>query len=642
VATFSLLIAGASVTSNRAGLAVPDWLTAYGEFLLTFPRTNWVGGIFYEHGHRLIAYTVGALTAILAIWLAPRKARLWFIAFGVVMLLGSLGAKFARPEDSRYLHGVIVGVLSIGAGLLFLRQPATGLGWWGFAALLAVLTQATLGGLTVIKLLPPEVSIAHACLAKAFFCLTLAIAFFTSRRWNEGKLVAQASPPVTSGEMSTGGDACATEGGAWLQRLAWTLVAAVFVQLFFGAMLRHAELAQLSHIIGGIAVALLVVALAVVAFRTKAFRGASSTLVVLVATQIALGIVTLLVRVPKSEHGQLEQLQIYLPTIHHAVGALILAVSFSIALLAFRSRRSAPHAPRSTEASPNPPFSQSPIPFSACFELTKPRIVLMVLITAALGYVLGGGFQNLPLLIAALVGIGLTTGGSAVLNNYLEREVDAKMERTKNRALPSGLIAPSSALSFGIALVLLGVLALALLVNLLTAFLVLLAAFLYALVYTPMKRLTWLNTTFGAIPGALPPMCGWAAATGRVDAGAWVLFAILFAWQHPHFFAIAWMFRDDYRNAGFKMLPVVDPSGRRTFRQNALFSLLLIGLSVLPTMIGMTGQIYFVGALVLGAGFFAVGVWMTVSKTRDAARHLLKASVLYLPSLCALMMFDKL
>lgn len=620
VATFFLLIAGASVTSNRAGLAVPDWLTAYGEFLLTFPRTKWVGGIFYEHGHRLIAYTVGALTAILAIWLAPKKARVGFIIFGAVMLLGSLAAKFARPEDSRYLHGVIVGVLCIGAGLVFLRRPATGLGWWGFAALLAVLAQATLGGLTVVMMLPPEVSIAHACFAKAFFCLTIAIAFFTSRRWNE-------TPRESSATTS-----------AWLQRLAWGLVAAVFVQLFFGATLRHAEAGEWCHIIGAGLVTALTIALCVVAFRQRMFRAGAASLVALLAAQITLGIITLVVRVPKSER-LLDPIQIYLPTIHHAVGALILAVSFSIALLAFRSRRSnAPTLQRSSASSSTDARSA----FAAYFELTKPRIVLMVLITAALGYVLGGGFQNLPLLFAALLGIGLTTGGSAVLNNYLEREVDAKMERTKNRALPLGLIAPSSALSFGIALVLVGVLVLALFVNLLTAFLVLLAAFLYAIVYTPMKRLTWMNTTFGAIPGALPPMCGWAAATGRVDAGAWVLFAILFAWQHPHFFAIAWMFRDDYRNAGFKMLPVVDSSGRRMFRQNAFFSLLLIGLSVLPTTIGMTGQIYFYGALALGAGFFAVGMWMAVSKTHHDARRLLKASVLYLPLLCGLMMFDKL
>jgi protoheme IX farnesyltransferase len=168
----------------------------------------------------------------------------------------------------------------------------------------------------------------------------------------------------------------------------------------------------------------------------------------------------------------------------------------------------------------------------------------------------------------------------------------------------------------------------------------LLAAFLYVLVYTPMKRLTWLNTTFGAIPGAIPPLCGWAGATGRLDAGAWVLFLILFAWQHPHFYAIAWMFKDDYRDAGFKMLPVVDPSGVSTFRQTILFAILLLSVSVLPTAIGMTGRVYCIGALMMGLALLAVGVLFTRSKSFLDARRLLKASVIYLPLLLLLIIID--
>jgi protoheme IX farnesyltransferase len=279
----------------------------------------------------------------------------------------------------------------------------------------------------------------------------------------------------------------------------------------------------------------------------------------------------------------------------------------------------------------------------AYIELTKPRILLMVLVTTTMGFVLGGKtLQPWPLLLVTLVGVGCATGGSAVLNNYLEREVDGKMSRTRHRALPAGLIAPSNALTFGLALVLAGLAFLVCWVNLLTAFLVLLAAFLYALVYTPMKRLTWLNTSIGAIPGALPPMCGWAAATNHLDTGAWVLFAILFAWQHPHFFAIAWMFKQDYASAGFKMLPVIDPSGRRTFRQIAIFCALLIAASVAPTLIGITGRAYLWGAILLGFFLFTVAVLLSRSRSFDAARRLLKASVFYLPLLSALMMWDKL
>jgi heme o synthase len=277
----------------------------------------------------------------------------------------------------------------------------------------------------------------------------------------------------------------------------------------------------------------------------------------------------------------------------------------------------------------------------AYVELVKPRILSMVLVTTTIGFFLAArGIHPLPTLLWTLIGVGCATGGSAALNNYLEREVDGRMERTCHRALPAGLIHPSNALAFGISLVLAGVVVLICIVNLLTAFLVLLASFLYVLVYTPMKRLTWLNTTFGAIPGAIPPMCGWAAANGRLDPGAWVLFLILFAWEHPHFYAIAWMFRDDYRNAGFKMLPVVDPTGASTFRQTMLFAVLLLGVSVLPTVIGMTGRVYCAGAIVMGAALLAVGLLFTHTKTFLSARRLLKASIVYLPLLLLLIIVD--
>jgi len=274
-------------------------------------------------------------------------------------------------------------------------------------------------------------------------------------------------------------------------------------------------------------------------------------------------------------------------------------------------------------------------------ELVKPRILSMVLVTTTIGYFLAAkGVHPLSTLCLTLLGVGSATGGAAALNNYLERDVDGKMERTRQRALPAGILQPSSALAYGISLVLLGLFVLVWAINLLTGFLVLLAAFLYVLVYTPMKRLTWLNTTFGAIPGAIPPLCGWAAATGRLDPGAWVLFLILFAWQHPHFYAIAWMFKDDYRNAGFKMLPVVEPTGISTFRQTIFFSALLLGVSVLPTVIGMTGRVYCVGALVMGLALLAVGVLFTRSKSFLDARRLLKASVVYLPLLLLLIIVD--
>ena len=279
--------------------------------------------------------------------------------------------------------------------------------------------------------------------------------------------------------------------------------------------------------------------------------------------------------------------------------------------------------------------------FQPYLELTKPRILFMVLVTTTFGFLLGGGSRDsVALLFFTLLGVGGATGGAAVLNNYLERDFDAKMVRTRRRALPAGLIEPFRALMFGVSLVLLGVLILVWAANLLTGFLVLLAAFLYVLVYTPLKRITWLNTMFGAIPGAIPPMAGWAAATGHVGPGAWALFAILFAWQHPHFFAIAWMFRDDYRAAGFKMLPVIEPSGIRTVRHTIGFSLILVGASLVPTLIGMAGWMYFFGTMLIGLLMLFAALGFAHERSVGNARRLLKASVLYLPLLLGFLILD--
>lgn len=278
---------------------------------------------------------------------------------------------------------------------------------------------------------------------------------------------------------------------------------------------------------------------------------------------------------------------------------------------------------------------------SAYLELTKPRINLLVLITTVLGFYLGGkGIVSFERLFFLLTGAGTVCAGSSVLNHYLERDYDSKMLRTRNRPLPAGIIQPIHALNFGVLLVLFGLAVLYFKVNLLTAFLSLLTTFLYVLVYTPMKRLSWLNTTIGSIPGALPPMGGWAAATGTIDAGAWVLFLIMFFWQHPHFFAIAWMCREDYERGGFKMLPVVEPNGKSTFIQITYFSILLILASILPALMGMSGPVYLAGALAAGYALFISGRDFTYSRSTADAKKLLKATVFYLPVLLLLIVVD--
>ncbi|GMW01432.1 MAG: protoheme IX farnesyltransferase [Candidatus Hydrogenedentota bacterium] len=281
------------------------------------------------------------------------------------------------------------------------------------------------------------------------------------------------------------------------------------------------------------------------------------------------------------------------------------------------------------------------IPFRAYMEMTKPRIVTMVLITAGLGYFLGGmGLHSLEGLFFLLLGVSMTSSGAGVLNQYLEREFDAKMRRTKNRPIPSGAISPIHALLFGEYLVLGGTFVLLIKINALTAFLALLTTFLYVLVYTPMKRYSWLNTLIGAVPGALPPMGGWTAATGHLDPGAWALFAILFIWQMPHFYSIAWLFREDYAEAGFKMLPCEDPTGRRTFRQTVFFAALLIPISLIPAVIHLSGPLYAAGAVALGLWFLSASYSLMRTGTHAGARRVLKVSVMYLPALLGLIVLD--
>ena len=279
--------------------------------------------------------------------------------------------------------------------------------------------------------------------------------------------------------------------------------------------------------------------------------------------------------------------------------------------------------------------------FKSYWGMTKPGILIMVLVTTAVGfYFADHGIHRPILLLWTLLGSALTCGGASVLNQYLERDVDALMNRTHKRPIPMGIISPEEAMSFGISLILIGLLVFCWKVNLLTAFLSLLTCFLYIVVYTPMKRLSWLNTTFGAIPGAIPPLGGWAAATNHLDPGGWVLFLIMFTWQHPHFYAIAWLLKEDYKKAGFKMLPCVYPDAKFTFSQITAFSFLLIAFSLMPTLMGMSGRIYFWGALVLGIGVLYTAFLFQRSQSNVDARKILGASIMYLPLLLILIIVD--
>lgn len=274
--------------------------------------------------------------------------------------------------------------------------------------------------------------------------------------------------------------------------------------------------------------------------------------------------------------------------------------------------------------------------------LTKPRVVLMVLIATLVGYYVGlAGAADWGRVIHLVIGTLLAAAGSLALNQYWERDVDARMDRTRARPLPDGRLRPAEALAFGGALTVAGVGYLALLVGGLAAAVTGATAVLYLFAYTPLKLRTPLCTVVGAVPGALPPVTGWVAAREDLALGAWVLFGILFLWQLPHTLAIARLYRDDYARAGVQVLPVVDGEGASTERQIVTACLALLAVSLLPTLIGMAGPLYFVGALVLGAGFAGLGALQALDPSAPAARRVLFASLLYLPAVLTLLAFDK-
>jgi len=279
---------------------------------------------------------------------------------------------------------------------------------------------------------------------------------------------------------------------------------------------------------------------------------------------------------------------------------------------------------------------------AAYVELTKPRITFLIVLTAAAGFALASpGRIDYLAMLTAMAGIALLSSGIATLNQYMEKDLDALMRRTANRPLPTGKLLPWEALAFGVGLTVLAEVYLAVLVNPLSAVLGLTVISGYLFGYTPLKTRTSLSTFVGAFPGAVPPLIGWASARGTVGVEAWVLFAILFLWQFPHFLAIAWMYREDYTRAGILMLPVVEPDGRVTGQQIVLYTVMLLPVSLLPTLLGTAGKIYFVGAIILGLLFLYFSLRAAFSKSRQAARQLLLASVIYLPLLFILMVLDR-
>jgi heme o synthase len=279
----------------------------------------------------------------------------------------------------------------------------------------------------------------------------------------------------------------------------------------------------------------------------------------------------------------------------------------------------------------------------AFLELTKPRIAILLVLTSAAGFYMASsqGFQPL-LFMNAMAAITLLAFGVSTLNQYIERDIDPLMKRTAERPLPTKKVTPTEALIFGIVQCIIAEAYLLFAINALTALLGLVVIVGYVFLYTPLKTRTSLSTVVGAVPGAMPPLMGWTAATGEITIVAWALFATQFLWQFPHFLAIAWLYREQYANAGIKMLPVVEPSGKLTARQIVLFTIMLVPVSLAPYFFRVSGFIFLIGAVILGLWFLWVSIQAALTKTDQLARSLLLVSVIYLPLLFLLMVIDRI
>ena len=575
VATFILVCAGALVTSTGSGLAVPDWPLSYGTL---FPPM--VGGVRFEHAHRLIAGAVAVLTVILALWTA-------------------------RAEKRR--------------GVRLLAWSALG----------AVLAQALLGGLTVLLLLPTAVSVAHAGLAMAFFCITVLLAVFTRPVERDHLPASQVHGSVSAHCVSVG------------QVLFALTSLAIYIQILIGAWMRHsgAGLAipdfplsygrlitplaafpvqlAFAHRAGALIVLTLVMTSAGASWAGRRENPAAArcglALLALTVIQIALGALTIWTL-----------RSVLVVSAHVALGALLLAT----AVLGTWSLGWTPRPLR--------PHPRDLVP------LVKPRLTALVMVTTAAGFFLAADSLALTWRLAwTLLGTALCAGGAGALNQVLERDRDALMVRTRLRPLPAGRVSPAAAQRFGIGLCLAGLALLILGTDLLAAFLAAVTIAAYLFVYTPLKTRTTLCTLAGAVPGAIPPLIGWAARAGALAPDAWMLAAVLFFWQLPHFLAIARLYRDDYVRAGFRMLGLEEGDRAQSGRQIVLYALALLAATLLGGFVGHSWWLYVAGSTALGAAFLALGVWAAIQGSPAAARKLFLGSIAYLPLLMILLVADR-
>lgn len=533
------------------------------------------GGVFYEHGHRLIAGFVATLTVVLAIWAYKKR-------------MGRLACTFA------------------------------------YVAVGAVVLQAILGGMTVIFQLPTWISMSHAFLGQTYVCILWLITLFSSQAWQN----------LNKDE----------DKSTLLPHLAMLFMAMVFVQLFLGAWMRHigAGLAipdfpmsmggwipshfnywikvHFAHRVGALSIFLFAIVFTSYTLwnhrSVKLIRNFAILIAGLVGIQITLGAFTIW-----SGKNAL------ITSLHVLCGASILCAVGLICALALKGFNR----------------HKSHLLFLDYFSLGKPRITIMVCMTTFVGFFLASktGVDR-ALLIWTLISVFLVSFGSCSLNQVIEIGADQAMDRTKHRPLAAGRLTVVQGILVSCATILAGLFIMWFRVNIIATIFVLASFLGYILFYTPLKKVTTFNTLVGAIPGALPPIIGWVAATGEFTYQAFLLFVIMFFWQLPHFLAIAWMYADDYKKAQMRMLPLNDINGGLTARQALLYTIALIPIGLIPAFVGMAGKVYFFGTLLISIWFLRKVYGFFKVRDKVEARKVLLSSLLYLPIVFILMIADKI
>ncbi|MCA8914302.1 MAG: heme o synthase [Planctomycetes bacterium] len=591
-----MIVVGAMVTTTRAGDTNPGWSWRFWEWFVSW--WNAQGGRAWEDGHRMIGTVIGFMGIGLAITLwksSNGKPRRWLgvVALGLIGLQGLIGG----------LRVLVVSDAGVRDTVL-----------------------AYTGGGYDVELRRAIKAMIHGVTGQVIFSFLACVAVVTSSRWAVN-WQAQRSPK-----------------SAGSRRLSLLLVTLGVGQLALGTLVRQTGTHVMWHITGACIVTLGVLAMLIRIFRYHSafqpLRRVATLVAVLLVTQVFLGIVPWILTDGHLVSSDPASLVAMLRTAHVTVGALLLmCISVQALWLHRLTIPSDAERPAVTTAGEFERGVRTKLHDYTI--LSKARLSGLVMVTVAAGYFIGApGMPNVVVLGATLVGVSLVAAGTSALNQYIERDRDARMDRTRNRPLPSGRMQPGEAMAFGILTIVGGTLMVAFGVNLLAAGLTALTSAIYLLIYTPLKTRTTLNTLVGAIPGALPPMIGWAAVRGRIDLPAFVLFAILFTWQLPHFWSIAWLYREDYKRGGMRMLSVEDQDGGMLARQISLWCVALIVTSLLPVLVGMAGRTYAIGAVALGLGFLAAGVINQVKRTRESTRGVFFASLLYLPLLLGVLLFD--